>query len=153
MSLWCCDGLFCLSCFRTMFCFLTIYRLVPGCAEVEIMRTIKKTTLIIIGLCFLHLSIQAKADICDDAWASNPNLRTCTLNVQPIRHIPPTDGMRPFPTCELNVTCVSGGTHPEDPNSFHTREINNTKSGVFQVYQPNVNRLANCNGNLTFPPC
>lgn len=96
---------------------------------------------------------QDAVGLCEDAWNATSAAKTCTLTVTPIPIIYATSGNQPDITCELHVQCLSGGTHPEDPNSFNTREINNTKDSVAPVYRPYMKSLRNCNGNLQVSPC
>lgn len=98
------------------------------------------------------LTSTAYAGICNDSWERSSAAATCTLT-SPIEEIPPTDGYYPFPRCAINASCLAGGTHPEDPNSWYTREINNTQQNSANHYQPNVSSLVNCQGTIKRVQC
>ncbi|MHC8388930.1 hypothetical protein ACYZTM_13045 [Pseudomonas sp. MDT2-39-1] len=116
----------------------------------------RKHTKIIIFFISIFISIAGAgvtlAGQCDDDWYQSSASKNCSLKTQPIPTAPPSDHYNEF-DCVIHVSCLSGGTHPEQENSWNTREVNNrteiTRSFPFSF----VKSIVNCNGDLRTGAC
>lgn len=103
-------------------------------------------------LTLLSLAFAVEAETCTEAWRRSSAAQSCELTVSPIPESVPnqTQGQAalPFQNCEIHARCETGTTHPENPNSFNTREIHDVTNIVTTVYVDIVPKLKDCAGKL-----
>ena len=112
----------------------------------------KHTSRVLLALAPLFLMSHLQAGQCDTEWASSSANASCTLLENPIPTAQPSNRHSDL-DCVIHVKCYTGGTSPENSNSWNTREINNYLELKRSYGLQFVRRLVNCSGDLRTDAC
>lgn len=100
------------------------------------------------------IALQARADVCTDAWSTASASQSCeVISYSGIAVQAPLNNGDPEPLCSFTIRCRTTNTIAEDPGKFQSQQITewNTTSGKLPPSQ--LKLLNNCRGTLSGSPC